>query len=132
MLRPDDPDVSAVLARPDSGWLYAIVAPELTRVKIGHAQDVARRLLLFQTGSPTELMLHSASLEADVVLAEATAHAALANARLGGEWFDLRDNEVDQWLAARETDISANGLHDRYLAETGSPFRGFHIMGDGL
>jgi hypothetical protein len=51
---------------------------------------VARRLLLFQTGSPAELMLHSASLEADVMLAESAAHAALAHARLTGEWFDMR------------------------------------------
>jgi hypothetical protein len=131
MLRPNDPDVAAVLARPDSGWLYAIIAPEVRRVKIGHAKDVAKRLLLLQTGSPTELMLHSASLEDHVVLAEAAAHAALAHARQAGEWFDLCDYEVDRWLAAREADVPANGLHDRYLAQTGSPFRGLHIMGDG-
>ena len=129
MLRPDDPDVAAVLAHPDSGWLYAIVAPQLRLVKIGHAQDVAKRLRLFQTGSPIELTLHSATLDHHVVRSEAAAHAALAHARQAGEWFDLCDSEVDRWLAAREADVPANGFHDRYLAETGSPFRGFHIMG---
>jgi Meiotically up-regulated gene 113 len=130
VLRPDDPDVATVLTRPASGWLYAIAAPEVRRVKIGHAQDVAKRLLLFQTGSPTELMLHSATLEDNVVVAEARAHAALAHARLTGEWFDLCDREVDRWLARREADVAANGVHDRYLAETGSAFRGFQVMGD--
>jgi len=130
VLRPDDPDVDEVLSRPESGWLYAIVAPGARQVKIGHAQDVAKRLLLFQTGSPLELMLHSATLEENVVLAEAEAHARLAQARLRGEWFDLADPVVEEWLAARETDIPANGLHDRYLDTKGHPFRGLWIQGD--
>jgi hypothetical protein len=87
-------------------------------------------MLAFQTGSPAELMLHSATLEVDVVLAEATAHAALAHARLSGEWFDMTDLAVDQWLAGRERDVPANGLHDRYLDQVGSAFKGLHIMGD--
>src|SRR3954454_11473985 len=129
-MRSQDVEVTARLARPGSGWLYAIVAPEVRRVKIGHAQDVAKRLLLFQTGSPTELTLHSATLEEDVVLAETAAHMSLAHARVCGEWFDLRDAGVDQWLAARETETPANGLHDCYLAQAGGPFRGYRIMGD--
>lgn len=74
-----------------AGWLYAIVAPVVKPVKIGHAQDVSRRLLDFQTGSPAELMLHSATLGSEVVVAEAQAHLALAHARLSSEWFDLND-----------------------------------------
>src|SRR4051812_30835482 len=105
MLRHDDPDVDAILAQPRSGWLYAIVAPTVKQVKIGHAQDVSRRLLDFQTGSPAEITLHSATLEHDVVVAEAQAHLALSHARLSGEWFELTDHDVDQWLAARETDV---------------------------
>jgi hypothetical protein len=129
MLRPDDPDVTKILAHRHSGWLYAIVAPELNRVKIGWAKNVSKRLLEFQTGSPTELLLHSATLETNILLAEAKAHAPLAHARLRGEWFKLNDYAVDQWLATRETDTPANGLHDRYLEQVGHPFKGFLIVG---
>lgn len=99
-------------------------------MKIGLAQDVVHRFVAMQTGSPSELMLHSATLHANVAQAEADAHMLLAQARLHGEWFDLRDAKVDEWLASRETDTLANGLHDRYLDLHGHPFRGFLIMGD--
>jgi hypothetical protein len=116
---------------PPAGWLYAIVAPEVRRVKIGRAQDVVKRLQELQSGSPSELMLHSATLHDNVPLAEAQAHADLAHARLHREWFELADAKVDEWLASRETDTPANALHDAYLDAHGHPFRSFHIMGDG-
>lgn len=111
------------------GWIYAITAVAVKQVKIGRAQDVARRLLDFQTGSPVELTLHSATLHANVLTAEALAHAQLAHARLHHEWFDLTDPAVDQWLSARETDGAANGLHDRWLDAHGHPLHSFQIMG---
>jgi hypothetical protein len=115
VLRSDDPDVDALLAEHrEAGWLYAIVAPEAKRVKIGHARDVSARALLFQTGSPVVLYLHSATFHLSCHHAEADAHRRLAHARTHGEWFDLQDDQVDGWLAARESDVAANGLWDRY------------------
>jgi hypothetical protein len=56
----------------------------------------------------------------------------LARGHLFGEWFDLRDFEVDQWLARREADDQINALYDRYLAAAGkTPFSSPLIMGDG-
>lgn len=115
MLRPDDPDVATVLSHPYSGWLYAIVAPEVCRVKIGHAQDVDSRLDSFRTGSPFHLALHSATLEHNVKAAETAAHRELRHARLVGEWFDMTDPHVDQWLQKRERELPENGLWDRYV-----------------
>lgn len=77
---------------PPAGWLYAIVAPEVRRMKIGRAQDVVKRFQELQTGSPSELTLHSATLHDNVALAETQAH------------------EVDEWLASRETDTPANAV----------------------
>jgi hypothetical protein len=115
MLRSQDPDVAAVLSGPRSGWLYAIVAPELSRVKIGHAQSVDHRLDGFRTGAPCHLALHSATLEEDVRAAEAAAHRALKHARQIGEWFDMADPRVDEWLQRRERELPENGLWDRYV-----------------
>ena len=75
------------------GWLYAIVADEVLRVKIGWALDVWKRLRELQTGSPCLLQLHSAPYHDEVVLAEVTAHAELAHARVRerAEWFRMDD-----------------------------------------
>lgn len=117
MLRNDDPDPDALLAtNPGAGWLYAVVAPDVNRVKVGHARDVWGRMLLFQTGSPLELYLHAATLHSEVRKAESEAHRELADARIQGECFDLTDARVDAWLARRERDEPANGLWDRYAA----------------
>lgn len=98
-----------------NGWLYAIVALEVRRVKIGVAEDVWKRARALQTASPCELLLHSATYHDEVVLAEARAHAELAHARVRGEWFDLTDTDVDAWLARRETATPANLLFDRVI-----------------
>jgi hypothetical protein len=51
-----------------------------------------------------ELHVHSETWHEDVLLAEAEAHAQLAQARLRLEWFDVADYDVDQWLHEREKD----------------------------
>lgn len=117
VLRDDDLAVDDLLKESSrAGWLYAVVAADVRLVKIGHARDVWSRILLFQTGSPSELALHSVTLHDDVRAAEADAHRELAHARRHGEWFDLTDTDVDAWLARRETDRPENGLWDRYVA----------------
>ena len=125
-------EVEAVLSSPKGGWLYAVVAPEVRRVKIGWARDVEARVRPFQTASPSSLALHSATLHGDVRAAEREAHKELEDAHVLGEWFDLRDPQVDQWLARRETDVPMNSLYDRYLAAKGKdPFGPPLIMGEG-
>lgn len=115
----DDFGTAPTLASGASGWLYAIVAQEVNRVKIGHARNVEHRLQTLQSGSPVELILHSATLESDVRTAESAIHSSLTHARLSGEWFDLSDAAVDQWLATREADTPANSLYDRVSSSPG-------------
>jgi hypothetical protein len=101
-----------VLALPSGGWVYAIVAPEVQRVKIGYARDIDVRWQLLMTPIPAvEYQLHSATLHEDMRRAEREAHRQLAHARWRGEWFDMQDYAVDQWLASRETETAANCLH---------------------
>jgi hypothetical protein len=101
-----------VLAAPSGGWVYAIVAPEVLRVKIGSAKEVDDRWDAAMSPMPAvEYQLHSATLHPDRGRAEREAHRQLAHARWGGEWFDMRDAAVEQWLASRETESVANCLH---------------------
>lgn len=69
------------------GYIYFLYAEEVGRVKIGYAQDVARRIGDIQNMSPCELTLLGtvrARYEE-----EAFAHAHFRGHRLHGEWFTL-------------------------------------------
>jgi hypothetical protein len=90
--------------RRKSGFVYAIVAPDQARVKIGNSVTPKSRWRSFQTGSPVPLGVHSETFHDDVEEAESAAHAQLADARLHGEWFDMANPHVDIWLAEREKD----------------------------
>ena len=97
------------MSNPIAGFLYAIVAPELHRVKFGRSLFKPEgRWKAFRTGSPTELCLHSVTRHEDVVAEEVAVHALLAQARLpipgSEEWFDMRDAAVHRLLARREVD----------------------------
>ena len=98
-------------ASADPGWLYAVVAPEMRpwdheaegwgapvhRVKIG-GTTTRNRLGGLQCGSPVILGLWDELWVLDWRRAESEAHALLANARLHGEWFDMKDEAVHWWL----------------------------------
>jgi hypothetical protein len=87
-----DDDRERLAARAEgSGWLYAIVAPEVERVKIGYAQKVDARLAFHQCGSPVELNIHSDTWHTDVRRAEREAHGLLRHVHVLGEWFDMQD-----------------------------------------
>ena len=91
------------------GWLYAIVAihDDVKHVKIGWtAGRPESRMASFQIGSPVLLGLHSETWHEDVLAAEKAAHDRLAHAHVHGEWYDMADYEVDQWLAERERDTN--------------------------
>jgi len=88
------------------GYVYAIMAPELKRVKIGRCDSEASflsRFLHFQCGSPCELFIHSVVEHENYRLIEKRIHKRLKSARVHGEWFDITDPKVDRWLAHRES-----------------------------
>jgi hypothetical protein len=71
------------------GFVYVLINPAWPDcVKIGSAVDVQSRLDQFQTGSPLRdyEMVYSVYTH-DRLKAERACHAALAHARLEGEWF---------------------------------------------
>lgn len=113
--------IGRILATERGGWLYAILAEDVGRVKIGRAKNVWRnRALLFQTGSPVELAPHSATLEEDVYAAESAAHRVFAPARVQGEWFQI-DIPIQRWLALRELERPSNALYWRYETHQQAP-----------
>jgi Meiotically up-regulated gene 113 len=83
------------------GYVYAIVAPEAGRVKIGQASTdrLYSRYAQIRTACPFPTQLHSATYHRMRVRAERHAHRLLGHARLHLEWFDLHDQAVQDWLS---------------------------------
>ena len=97
-------------ASEEGAFVYAIVAPELERVKIGIARNVTTRGRDLQCGSPVTLWIHSEVWSDEPRLDEAKVHAALAHARVpdaGREWFDMRDGLSPTGFSA----VSATARH---------------------
>jgi hypothetical protein len=82
--------------------VYAILAPEFKRVKIGRAKNPVERMMNMRSGCPCPVELHSAEPSDNVFYDEAVAHGKLAHARVHGEWFDATDWHVRRWLAERK------------------------------
>lgn len=83
------------------GYVYAITAPELDRVKIGVAKNVHKRLTTLQCGSPCDLVIHSAREHEYPLLVERRLHRRFKDAFVKGEWFDISHPKVQSWLALR-------------------------------
>ncbi|MET8907582.1 GIY-YIG nuclease family protein [Micromonospora sp. NPDC004551] len=86
---PDEPHhgpgVYFILAIPDR---FSVAIPD--RVKIGHSDDVRRRLAQLQTGNPAHLHLAHAIYEPDTDRRreiEADLHRRFRDLRVDGEWF---------------------------------------------
>jgi Meiotically Up-regulated Gene 113 (MUG113) protein len=84
------------------GWIYALIATDVERVKIGYSTDPLRRWIAVHTASPVPVGLHSLTFHHDVIEAEQEAHARLHEARVKGEWFDTGFSIVFNWLRERE------------------------------
>jgi hypothetical protein len=101
--------------RPSAGYVYAILAPELGRVKIGRSGRSANdRLGEIVPQSPAHLQLHSETWHENTFGVEASLHMRFAHAREIGEWFRVGDPEVSAWLVERE-DLMR--YYERFTAE---------------
>ena len=87
-----------------AGYVYAIENPRAQAVKIGKAGPNGcrrRRYWQAELWNMDPLYVHSESYHEDAYAAEREAHQRLAHARVGAEWFSLKDPEVTRWLAER-------------------------------
>lgn len=96
-------------------YLYAIVDIDLMHVKIGVAFEPKERLRAFWKATGHDMGIHSQVVYADAFAEETRVHNLLAHARVyhgtDREWFDMKVDEVDEWLASREYDTTT-GLID--------------------
>lgn len=76
----------------DRTYVYAVLAQESRRIKIGVTNDPNRRLASLQTGSPERLELIGAA--PGDRFTEARLHAELQHDRLLGEWFASTDRVI--------------------------------------
>ena len=85
------------------GYVYAIVAAECGRVKIGCASSTrgAERPGQIITACPFPAVLHSVTYHRLHRTAEKDAHRLLAHAHRHNEWYDLNDPAVQAWLDER-------------------------------
>src|SRR4051812_33678047 len=86
------------------GYIYAIMAPELNRVKIGltaSKEGINKRLSQIQCGSPCQLYLHSVRKQQNVARVEREIHNRFKRAHIIGEWFNAKDPKVKSWLNER-------------------------------
>src|SRR5690606_24379418 len=93
------------LDRPRSTtYVYVIGIQDAARpVKIGVAEDIKKRMLALQTGSPQKLELKAAfllSTRREAAYTEVVAHAHFSSARQHGEWFDIDASEAEAYLSA--------------------------------
>jgi hypothetical protein len=70
-----------------TGHIYFVLAPQVRRVKIGHAYDIQKRLRDIRSFCPIELkVLHV--FERKNQQTEKALHMLLDDVRLHGEWFE--------------------------------------------
>lgn len=101
-IRASHVQLDPTLPRPVAGFVYAIMAPEFNRVKIGRSErSAACRLNEIVPQSPTDLELHSETGHEDHIRVEKELHAKFAHAHIRGEWFWPDDPHVGLWLAER-------------------------------
>jgi Meiotically up-regulated gene 113 len=76
--------------------IYAIQCKQLNAVKIGITTSVYSRLRELQTAVPVKLQLLFTIPGSYMI--ERSIHRLLDHARLEGEWFQLSDKAVKEWL----------------------------------
>jgi hypothetical protein len=101
-IRASDVQIDPTLPRPVAGFVYAIMAREFSRVKIGRSErSAACRLNEIVPQSPTDLELHSETWHEDHFHVEKELQDRFAHAHIHGEWFWADDPHVGLWLAER-------------------------------
>lgn len=87
--------------RPGYVYAFQLRAPHWV-VKVGRTIDPLGRLEQIQNQLPFELSVHSITYHKDAPRAEREAHKFMEEARIEGEWFDMKFSCVFIWLTARE------------------------------
>lgn len=85
---------------PRSGFVYLV---ESTRglYKIGYASDMSRRLWHLRSESVADITLIHCFESSDVVRDERALHDVYAHCRVYSEWFELSDQEVDEFCTIK-------------------------------
>lgn len=95
------------------GYVYAVMAFEVERVKIGWCESLESldiRFRGFQCGSPVQLGIHSVVEHKHPYSTEQHLHRRFRSALIKGEWFDINDEKVYQWLCRRERHSDPEGF----------------------
>lgn len=85
------------------GFVYFIKRPDTGRIKIGHARNVATRLLSIQTANDVELELVFLEYSENRITLESERHSVFSNCRFAGEWFDPSAELMDYLNKNRES-----------------------------
>jgi hypothetical protein len=95
------------------GYVYAVMAFEVGRVKIGWSESLESfdtRLTALRCGSPVALGVHSIIEHRNAYLTEQHLHRRFRSARIHGEWYDINDEKVYRWLCEREKHEDPEGF----------------------
>jgi hypothetical protein len=76
-------------------YLYLIESQQF--YKIGIANDVQSRLAQLSTGNPFELKLLASYSFENAEVVERSIHQRFSNKRVRGEWFELGDEDVNEF-----------------------------------
>jgi hypothetical protein len=78
--------------RSKAGHVYVIRSGEYC--KIGRTQDIQKRILALQTGSPHPIQLLIVTEVSDAIAIEKALHQRYTHRRQGGEWFALAPEDI--------------------------------------
>lgn len=81
-----------------TGFVYLVKASATSFYKIGKSRKPYKRLSALQVGSPLELIICERVFSLDCVQLESSLHSYYEAYWLRGEWFDLADECVKEFL----------------------------------
>lgn len=96
--RPSLKKVEKPVRRPLKGYVYLVRHGDSDYYKIGMTSDCQQRMRSFQTASPEELTLIHSIKTNDMVALELYFHELFGPCRVRGEWFELDNVEVSEFL----------------------------------
>lgn len=76
------------------GWVYLLHAEGTNRIKIGRSASPLQRYQVLKKQSPYPLKVIRCLHTVDAITDEAKLHEALAEIRVYGEWFEVKDEGV--------------------------------------
>lgn len=113
------------------GYVYAIGTNWGEPVKIGVAASIAKRLITLQGGNPRTLrVLWSAGPFKHPMTAERMLHAALADARLRGEWFVTDQASIVASMQAFEDEPQTRLQREQISEESAAVHKAICVLVD--